>query len=71
MTIIVIIIRIGTRTGGLGNLRMGGNCQNYSIVEIGQNTEESHGDLKRTCCHSNSSEKTSANNGVKIPKMRK
>ena len=34
-------------TGGLGNNGTGGDCPNYSIVEIGQNTEMSAGDLSR------------------------
>ena len=38
---------IGTRTGALSNNGMGGDCRNYSIVEIGQNTEKSPGDLRR------------------------
>ena len=33
--------RIGTRAGELGNKVTGGNCSNYIIVEIGQNTEKS------------------------------
>ena len=39
--------RIGTGTGGLGNNRTCGDHPNYSIVEIGQNTEKSPGDLRR------------------------
>ena len=39
--------RIGFRTGGLGNKRRDGVHPNYSIIEIGQNTEKSPGDLKR------------------------
>ena len=39
--------RIGTRTGGLGNKRTSEDNPNYNIVEIGQNTEKSPGDLKR------------------------
>ena len=39
--------RIGTRTGRLGNKRASGYHPNYSIIEIGQNTEKSPGDLKR------------------------
>ena len=39
--------RIGTRTGGRGNNGMGGNCPSFSIIEIGQNTEKSSGDLRR------------------------
>ena len=38
---------IGTRTGGLGNNRTGGDHPNYNIVEIGQNTEKSPEDLRR------------------------
>ena len=38
-------LRIGTRTGGLGNKKTSGDHSNYSIIEIGQNTEESPGDL--------------------------
>ena len=39
--------RIVSRTGGLGNNGTGGDCPNNSIVEIGQNTEKSPGDLRR------------------------
>ena len=45
--IIIIIIIIGKRTGGLGNKRSNGDHPNYSIVEIGQNTEKCPGDLGR------------------------
>ena len=38
---------IGKRTGGLGNKKTSGDHPNYSIVEIGQNTENCPGDLKR------------------------
>ena len=34
-------------TGGLGNNRTSGDHSNYSIVEIGQNTKKSPGDLRR------------------------
>ena len=34
-------------TGGLGNKRTSGDHPNYSIVEIGQNTKKSPGDLMR------------------------
>ena len=37
---------IGIRTGGLENKESGDN-PNSIIIEIGQNTEESHGDLRR------------------------
>ena len=38
---------IDTGTGGLGNKRTSGHHPNYSIVEIGQNTKKSPGDLRR------------------------
>ena len=56
--------KFGTETGGLGNKRTSGDDPNYNIVEIGQNTEKSPGDLV-TCCNSHSCEKQSANIGVK------
>ena len=34
-------------TGGLGNRRTSGNHSNFYIIENGQNTEKSPGDLKR------------------------
>ena len=37
---------IWTGNGGFGNKRMSGDHPNYSIVEIGQNTTKSPGDLK-------------------------
>ena len=40
MIIIIIII-------GLGNKRMSGDHPNFYIIEIGQNTEKSPGDLRR------------------------
>ena len=39
--------RIGTGTGGVGIKRTSGNHSNNSIVEIGQNTEKSAGDLRK------------------------
>ena len=39
--------RIGTRTDGLGNNETVGDCPNYFIIEIGQNTEKSPGDFGR------------------------
>ena len=39
--------RFGTGTGGLGNKWTSGEIQNYSIIEIGQNTEKSPGDFRR------------------------
>ena len=39
--------KIGTRIGGLGNKSTSGDHPNYSIIEIGKNTEKSPGDLRR------------------------
>ena len=40
--------KISTMTGGVGNNRIGGDCPNYIIVEISQDTaKKSPGDLKR------------------------
>ena len=39
--------RIGTGTGGLRNNGTTGNCPNYNIVVISQNTEKSPRDLRR------------------------
>ena len=39
--------RIGTETGGLGNKKTKGDYLNYSLAEIGQNTEKSPGYFKR------------------------
>ena len=50
MTIISIVIgAFGTvtkETGGYGSWRTSGDHPNYSIVENGQNTEKSPGDLR-------------------------
>ena len=43
----VILIVIGTRTGGIGNKGTSGDHRNYSIVEIDQYTEKSTGDFQR------------------------
>ena len=39
--------KINKGTGGLGNKRTSGDHPNYSIIEIGQNTKKSPGDLRR------------------------
>ena len=39
--------KIGKRTGGLENSGTSEDCPNYSIDEVGQNTEKSPGDLRR------------------------
>ena len=39
--------KISSGIGGLGNKRASGDHSNYHIVEIGQNTEKSPGDLRR------------------------
>ena len=54
MTVIPIVIgalgtvgkRIGTKSGRLGD-KTRGDYQNYSIVEIGLNTEKGPGELRR------------------------
>ena len=61
----MLLVQSGTRTGGVGNNGTAGDCPNHSIVEIGQNTEKSLGDLSRLCCLSNSSGKPSTNADVK------
>ena len=63
--------RTGRGTGGFGNEKMSGDHPNYSIVEIGQNTEKSPGDLRRLACHSDSSRKPSANADVKNTQINK
>ena len=57
--------RIDKGTGQLGNKRTSEDHPNNSVFKISQNTEKSPGNLQETCCHSNSSEKPSANAGVK------
>ena len=47
---------IGTGTGGFGDKRTSGVHPNYSITEIGQNTEKSPGDLRRLAVTQNSVE---------------
>ena len=48
MTVIPIVIgALGKRTRGLRNKRASIDNPNYSITEIGQNTEKSPGDLWR------------------------
>ena len=39
--------RIDKGTGGLENKRTRGDHANYCIIEVGQNTEKSPGDLRR------------------------
>ena len=39
--------RIGTKTRGLGNQKTSRDHPDYNIIEIGQNTEKSTGDLRR------------------------
>ena len=54
MIISIVIGALGTVTknlvqglGGLGNNRTNGDHPNYCIIESGQNTEKSPGDLRR------------------------
>ena len=42
----LVIGALGKGTGGLGN-RMIGDHPNYCIIDIGQNTGKSSGDLRR------------------------
>ena len=53
--------RIGKGAGRIVNKRTSGDHQNNGIIKIGQNTEKSHGDLRRP----DSSEGPSANVGRK------
>ena len=48
-------------TGGFGNKRTSGDHPTYYITENGQNTKKCPENLKKTSCHSNSSETSSAN----------
>ena len=48
--------RTGIEIGGFGNKRTSGHHSDYSIVEIGQNTEKSPGDLRRLAVTQNSVE---------------
>ena len=52
-------------TGELRSWQTSGDHPNYSIIENGQNTEKSPWRLEETCCHSDSSERPSANADVK------
>ena len=48
ITLIVIgAFGINKGTGGLGNKKMSGDHPNYCIIQNGQNTEKSPGDLRR------------------------
>ena len=53
--------RIGTGTGGPGNNGTSGDHPNYNIIEIGYDSRR----LEKTCHHSSSEEKPSANGDVK------
>ena len=46
----IVTKKINKGTEGLGNKWMSRDYSNYSIVEIGQNTEKSPGDLSFSCC---------------------
>ena len=52
-------------TGEFGNNRTRGDRPNYSIIEIGQNTEKNPGDLRRLVASQVSSERPSALADVK------
>ena len=53
---------------GLEDLKVGGRVetiQTTALLRTVQNTKKSPGDYEETCCHSDSSEKPSANADVK------
>ena len=56
---------ISKGTGGVGNKRTSGKHLNYSIIKIGQNTEESARDLKTLAVTQTPVEKPSSNAGMK------
>ena len=76
VTIVPIVIgALGTIIRGLlkdlEDLEVGGRVWDYpndSIAENGQNPADVFWKLEETCCHSNSSEKPSANTDVKNSK---
>ena len=59
---LVQALKVGT---GFVNKRTSGDHPNYSIVKIDLNTKKSPGDLRRLTVNQDSSEKPSANAGVK------
>ena len=61
-TLVYIHQRMGTETGVLGNKRTSRDHSKHSNIEIIQNSKKSP---EVTGCHSYSSEKPSANAGVK------
>ena len=61
--------RISTRSGGHGNYKTSRDHPNYCIIEIGQNTEKSPGDL-RVLVTQSPVKKPSANVGVKNSQKR-
>ena len=50
----IVIGSFGTVTEGFGSWRTSGYNLNDSITEDGQNTEKSHGDLRRLAVHKTS-----------------
>ena len=56
---VILIAIVGSEQFPVGNQRTSRDHSNYSVTEIGQDNE------KDTGCHSDSSEKPSANGGVK------
>ena len=61
-------LRIIKRPGKLGSWRTGRDYPNDSIAKNGQNPATNPGRFEESCCHSNSSEKPSANTDVKNSK---
>ena len=71
MTVVPILIgalvTVTKTTRELRNKRTSGDNLNYSIAEIGQNTEKSQ-ETWGDCSHSNSTERPSVKVDVKTPK---
>ena len=72
MTIIPIVIgvwnsnkRITNGAGGLGSWQTSGDHPNYYIIENGQNTEKSPGDMRKLIVTQTPVKKPSANADVK------
>ena len=62
----IVICSLSTVTqGGFENKRASGDRPNYSIVEMGQNTKKSPGDLRRLAVTQTPVTKLSVNAGVK------
>ena len=56
--------RLGKRAGGVRSRRTSGDHPTYNIVEVGQNTEKSPGDLRRVAVAQDFVKKTSVNAAI-------